>query len=184
MTTSVVDDRVANQTTEEWIKEYTNGNPVIPANNSESNKRASIPQLRFDHHRTTNYKTGCVALSFTNLVTNQECVAFFNCDLTRQRGPKKGENYRVGRGGQFLPPKRGKFRAFFLEANGKPPRRWAAVHKELKARFKDLTFTGEMIVGYTKDGKPFNKVKNIRVIEEQIGDNLGTTKEQFIDIPF
>jgi hypothetical protein len=41
-----------------------------------------------------------------------------------------------------------------------------------------------MIVGYTKDGKPFNKVKNIRVIEEQIGDNLGTTKEQFIDIPF
>jgi len=80
----------------------------------------------------------------------------------------------VGRDGQFLPPERGNFRVFFLEANGKPPRRWAAVHKELKARFTDLTFTGETIVGYTKDGKPFNKVKNIRVIEEQIGNNKGT----------
>ena len=184
MTTSVVDDRVANQTTGEWIKEYTTGNPVIPTNNSESNKRASIPQLRFDHHRTTNYKTGSVALSFTNLVTNQECVAFFNYDLTRQRGSKKGEKYRVGRGGQFLPPKQGKFRAFFLEANGKPPRRWAAVYKELKARFKDLVFTGEIIEAYTKDDKPFNKVKNVRVIEEQKRNNLGTTKEQFIDMSF
>ena len=63
-------------------------------------------------------------------------------------------------------------------------RRWAAVYKELKARFKDLTFTGEMIVGYTKDGKPFNKVKNIRVIEEQKRNNLGTTKEQFVDMSF
>ena len=182
--TSVVDDRVAKQTNDEWIEEYTTGNPVIPTNNSESNKRASIPQLKFDHHRTTNYKTGSVALSFTNLVTNQECVAFFNCDLTRQRGSKKGEKYRVGRGGQFLPPKQGKFRAFFLEANGKPPRRWAAVYKELKARFKDLVFTGEIIVAYTKDDNSFNKVKNVRVIEEQKRNNLGTTKEQFGDMSF
>jgi len=184
MMTSVVDDRVAKQTNEEWIKEYTTGNPVIPTNNSESNKRASIPQLKFDHHRTANYKTGCVVLSFIDLVTNQEYVAFFNCNLTRQRGSKKGEKYRVGRGGQFLPPKQGKFRAFFLEANGRPPRRWAAVYKELKARFKDLIFTGEKCVSYRKDGKPFNKVKNIRVIEEQKRNNLGTKKEQFIDMPF
>ena len=91
---------------------------------------------------------------------------------------------KLERGGQFLPPKQGKFRAFFLEANGKPPRRWAAVYKELKARFKDLVFTGEIIVGYTKDGKPFNKVKNARVTEEQKRNNLGTTKEQFIDNSF
>ena len=158
--------RVQDQSTDEWLQEYEKGAALAPAKTKPEEKSCSNLRLRFDHHRTAHSKSGPVILSFINIPTNQECVAFYNCDLRRQRGHKRGENYRVGIGGQFLPPQRGKFRTFYLDTVGGPPRRWAAVHKELKARFVNLIFTGEKCVSYHKDGKPFDKLNNVRILEE------------------
>ena len=66
-------------------------------------------------------------------------------------------------GGQFLPPVRGKFRKFWHGCVGTSPRRWAAVHKEMKSRLKALKFQGEMFVAAKSDGEAYNKVINIRL---------------------
>ena len=149
-------DRVKDQTLDEWVEELKSGKPVSP-----KNKPYFVTGLKFDHHRTT--KTGSVVLSFNSSSLEDEVVAFFNCDIRRQRGPKKGQTYPSGIGGQFLPPKRGKFRAFWLQAMGKPPKRWAAVHKELKPKLKDLKFEGMVEFGYTEEGRRFKKVVGLKV---------------------
>jgi len=41
----------------------------------------------YQGHRTT--KLGCLVLSFVNIETEEEAVAFFNVDVRRQRGPKE-----------------------------------------------------------------------------------------------
>lgn len=94
---------------------------------------------------------------------SEEVIAFFNCDIRRQRGELKGKTYKTGVGGQFLPPARGKFRAFWQESVGAPPRRWAAVHKEIKPRLKGLSFQGEMYTAEKKDGEPYHKVINLHL---------------------
>ena len=149
------DDRVAQQTTEQWLAEYSDAKP-----NATVVKDRLITRLVFDHHRTT--KGGAVVLSFRH--RNEEIVAFFNCDIRRQRGKQKGQSYRSGLGGQFLPRPRSKFRAFWLECTGKAPRRWAAVHKEIGPRLKSLEFKGDITTEQSTDGKIYKKVTNLRLL--------------------
>ena len=94
----------------------------------------------YQGHRTT--KLGSLVLSFVNIETEEEAVAFFNVDVRRQRGPKKGDSYRTGQGGQFLPLPRSNFRKFWSSTVGEDPRRWASVHKELKSKLRGKRFTG------------------------------------------
>ena len=143
---------MVNQSTEEWLAEYSSGSSY-----SDEKERRLIRGLVFDHHRTT--KDGSVVLSFN--WGDEEVVAFFNCDVYRQRGPLKGSKYKTGRGGQFLPPERGKFRKFWQACIGKPPRRWAAVHKELKPRLKELRFQAEMVEASKSDGEAYYKLTDL-----------------------
>ena len=147
-------DRISRQTTEEWLVEYAGTHSSAPAGD-----KLFITGPTFDHHRTT--KTGALVLSFC--WQSDEAVAFFNCDIRRQRGPLKGQSYKIGIGGQFLPPERGKFRAFWQESVGAPPRRWAAVHKEIKSRLKGLAFQGEMYTAEKKNGEAYKKVINLHL---------------------
>ena len=124
-------------------------------------------------------------LSFIDPETSEEYVAFFNADIRIQRGKNKGNSYRSGHGGQFLPAKRSKFRKFWGKVVGEAPRRWALVHKELKARFRGKLFTGEVERCLDKNREPYNKLINPRkLIEleqnqyEQLGNKSGTKKEQ------
>ena len=140
----------------------------------------STPILVYDSHRTSknpSYKTGTLTLVFINVETGQEVVAFFNVDVTHQKKPNRGKNKTLGRGCEFLPAKGSNFRKFWLIVTGIELSRWAAVHKKLKSKFKGLKFTGDLTVGYDKDGKPFNKVTNVRLIEPS-GNKIGTKVEQ------
>jgi hypothetical protein len=147
-------DRISGQTAEEWLAEYTGAHSSAPAVDKQF-----ITGLVFDHHRTT--KTGSVVLSFRWQF--DEVVAFFNCDIRRQRGPLKEQSYQTGIRGQFLPPGCGKFRAFWQESVGAPPRRWAAVHKEIRSRLKGLEFQGEMYTAKKKNGEAYKKVINLHL---------------------
>jgi hypothetical protein len=169
------DRRARLQSCEEWLEEYETGIPVIPAN--------SKLILSYDHHRTANSYKGAVVLSFMDS-NGDEYVKFFNVDLYHQRGSKKGTQRKIGLGGQFLPPRRGEFRKWYLKVVGSEPKRWATVHKELKARLKATCFTGVFEIAVDSAGRKFFRLKNVEVLEEQIGHKEGTTVEQFSDIPF
>tara|TARA_B100001250_G_C19803492_1_gene792186 strand:+ start:1631 stop:2164 length:534 start_codon:yes stop_codon:yes gene_type:complete len=177
----MIHNRVCSQTNEEWLQEYETG-VVTPI--KEKQKPVNVLELVFDHHRTARTKSGSVILCFVEVATGEEYVAFFNADLNQQRGSRKGEPKKIGVGGQFLPPNRGKFRKWWVRTVGAKPKRWSTVHKELKPRLKGLKFTGDTDISYKKNGQPFNRVKNLRTLKLQVRNNLGTSEEQFCDIPF
>lgn len=180
------DRRARLQSCDEWLEEYETGKPVIPEE-AFKQKRVFAQDhrlvLRYDHHRTAKTYSGVVILSFLDS-NEDEYVIFFNADIRFQRGPKKGALRKVGLGGQFLPPKRGKFRKWYLKVVGSEPKRWATVHKELKARLKATCFTGVFEIAMDSAGRKFFRLKNVEVLKEQIGHKEGTTVEQFSDIPF
>ena len=134
--------------------------------------------LIFDHHRTT--RQGSVILSFR--LGRDEVVAFFNCKVERQRGKRQGEKYRTGMSGQFLPPERGKFRSFWMDSVGRAPRRWAACHKEIRSRFKNLSFEGRIVEARKSDGTLYWKVTDLRCSDAPpVRDNPVTIREQNVD---
>ena len=177
----MIPNRVYSQTNEEWLLEYETG--VVKPTEKTCRQLPTL-ELVFDHHRTARTKSGSVILCFVEVATGEEYDAFFNVDLTRQRGSRKGEPKKIGVGGQFLPPNRGKFRKWWVRTVGAEPKRWSTVHKELKPRLKGLKFTGDTDIIYKKDGQPFNRVKDLRTLKLQVRNNLGTSEEQFCDIPF
>lgn len=181
-------ERIKNQTIDEWVEEYETGKPVIPACTTHKVQSDPVPDecslvLRYDHHRTANSYSGVVVLSFLD-DQETEYDAFFNADLCHQRGPNRGKMRRTGTGGQFLPPRRGTFRKWFRKVTGSDPVRWSTVHKELRARLKNLRFTGDVDQAVNQYGKPFNRLRNIRLLEGHAGHKKDTQAQQFDDIPF
>ena len=173
-------DRVYHQTTEEWLAEYDTG-IVKPAKETRSQRCNLV--LVFDHHRTARTKSGSVILSFTDIATGEEHVAFFNADLTWQRGSRKGTQKPTGLGAPFYPPERGSFRKWWLRTLKREPQRWSTVHKELKSCLKGLQFTGLADISHKKNGQPFHRVKGLVLLKPQLGNNFGTSREQLYDIP-
>ena len=173
-------ERVKYQTNEEWIQEYETGIKVMPAApRNDSLPCPRVPLLKFDSHRTT--KNGSLVIAFIDMETGQEVDAFFNVDIKRKRGTHKGKNYRCGEGGQFLPKSRSKFRKFWMTVVGQEPRRWASVHKEMRSKLREFTFTGKISTSYTKDNALFLKINDLKIIEtnlEQPRNNLETRMEQ------
>ena len=174
-----------------WIKAYESRESVtsMPLDDTYmSSKVSSVLQTsptqevgnlyEYQGHRTT--KQGSLVLSFVNVETEEEAVAFFNVDVRRQRGPKKGESYRTGQGGQFLPLPRSNFRKFWSSTVGENPRRWASVHKELKSKLRGKRFTGNPEVATKSDGRNYTRVKNLSLVKRK-GNNTGATLRQSCD---
>lgn len=175
-------ERIKSQSESEWLEEYTTGVAAPYVRKPLAESAASLV-LKYDHHRTANARSNSVVLSFID-ARGERYDAFFNVDLNGQRGVKKGKQRKTGEGGQFLPPKRGKFRKWYLSIVGKAPDRWSMVHRHLRPRLKELTFTGDVDTSFTANGKPFKRLKNVRVANTQNWDKIGTTDEQHWDIPF
>ena len=174
------DERARFQTVEEWLLEYETGKPVMPGTLSKPvSTLHPIPILQHESHRTT--RDARVVLAFRDIETGKEVVAFFNVDIRRQRGRYKGTFYRTGLSGQFNVNKRHKFYEFWMRAIGAEPLRWCRVHKEMKSKLKGLTFTGELSIGYDKDGSPYTQVKNLKILDTmqtQAMHKLDTNKTQ------
>jgi hypothetical protein len=162
------DQRARIQSTDEWLEELYTGRPVPPSARLGRKPIIQRTTLKYDHHRTS--KRGNLILAFIDEQTKKEIVCFFNVDVSRQRGEKKGQLYRTGLGGQFLPPERGKFRKFWLKVVGQPPSRWASVYKHLNRQLGGRVFTGALEVRYRNDGTPFDMVTEVFELLEPDGN--------------
>ena len=167
------DYSVDDQATAQWLSDFKVRTRTPPARGSRH-----CSGLVFDNHRTT--RRGSVVLSFR--LGGEEVVVFFNCSVVRQRGKRRGENYRTGIWGQFLPPERGKFRSFWMDTVGKAPRRWAASHKEIRSRLKDLSFEGQVSQAQKSDGTFYLKVTDLQRSRVFCGkDNCDPKSGQSVD---
>jgi hypothetical protein len=176
---------------ESWIKAYESRESATSMPLDDTYMYPRVPKIlestpiqevgsiyEYQGHRTT--KQGSLVLSFVNIETEEEAVAFFNVDVRRQRGINKGDSYRTGQGGQFLPLPRSNFRKFWLETIGESPRRWASVHKELKPKLCRMLFTGCPEIAKKCDGRNYIRLKNLRLVERK-GNEMETAKEQYCD---
>lgn len=112
----------------------------------------SIHKFRYVDHRTT--RTKSVALEFESIDGKFNAVMFCNVQLKSSRGTCYPSGFR----GQFIPPKRGKFRKFWMKVVGKVPRRWCRVHEVLRSAFRDEVFTGKVEHAVSSKGEPYFKI--------------------------
>jgi len=176
-------ERTRLQTVDEWLLEYETGKPILPGIQEIELTRPQIIShiLRYESHRTTT--SGRLVLVFIDIGTGQEVNAFYNVDIKRIYGKYKGTSYRTGLGGQFNVTPRYKFYKFWMNVVEKKPFRWCKVHKELKSKFGNLKFTGELSTGYKEDGSPFMQVKNLHKVDTtraQTKHIFDTTEAQLV----
>ena len=187
-------ERAKRQSTDEWIEEFSTGQPVTPKQEQSAPYKPWIRDapaeavsnlqiikqrtLAYDTHRTTS-SNGHLILIFTDSETGDEVAAFFNVDIRQQRGIGKGQANRTGHLGKFYPPPRSKFRKFWMECIGEEPIRWALAHKFLKTRLKSLLFTGVITEELRKDRRTGKQVPYLKVTDvtkvEQSGHKLVTS---------
>jgi len=99
-------ERAKRQSTDEWIEEFSTGQPVTPKQEQSAPYKPWIRDapaeavgnlqiikqrtLAYDTHRTTS-SNGHLILIFTDSETGDEVAAFFNVDIRQQRGIGKGQ---------------------------------------------------------------------------------------------
>lgn len=137
------------QTNREWLAEF---DCVIGEPAKYAPKNTVIDQFRYIDHRTT--KTGSLVLEFEFINQGKKAVCFFNVKIRSSRG----NNYSSGSRGQFIPPLRGKFRKFWMDTVGEEPIRWCRVHKSLRSKLSQLTFTGETETCIDSNGQEYLKL--------------------------
>jgi hypothetical protein len=122
---------------------------------NSSNQADGEFSWRFVYHCTT---PRAVALNFESLDDeNKKAVCFFNSSLISSHG----KSYPAGKGGQFIPPKGGKFRQLWMEAVGVEPYRWCIVNRSMRSKLSDLVFTGRAVNAIDSKGRPYLKLPEI-----------------------
>ena len=176
-------ERVCKQTNDEWLKEYNTGKPVYPVTVNNSPPVTNLDKENnlyiYDSHRTTRLSRG--AFIFINTDTGEEAILWFNVDIYRKRGKRKGEPYRTGYKGQFYPKRRSKFRKFWMDVIGAEPYRWSIVYRQLKSRLKGLTFKCDTETAYDSKGNPYIKINTITLVDTNQAQKehiSGTNKAQ------
>ena len=111
--------------------------------------------FKYIDHRTT--RNGSLVLEFQSLDGKTKVVKFFNVSLDG-----RDKKYPAGYRGQFNPPKRGKFREFWMFCVGREPPRWCRIHKMIRSTLKGLIFTGSYDTAYDKNGHPYNKFSELK----------------------
>ena len=105
-------------------------------------------------YRYTGYSTrsdkrgsGRLVLDFLDTDTGELIPAFFNVNIAYQRGPKKGQNFKVGRNGRFWVLPGCKFARMWNKTIGQPDK-CSTLYRQM-GYLKPIRFTGEVRVSET-----------------------------------
>jgi uncharacterized C2H2 Zn-finger protein len=85
---------------------------------------------------------GRLEIEFVSRRTDETVKAYFNIEITYQRGVNKGHDYRTGRNGRFWPKPYSKFSKFWEQTFG-TPERWSTVYRQM-SKMKSFCFTGNV----------------------------------------
>jgi hypothetical protein len=161
--------RPEDQTRDEWLADYSGctAEEYRKAKGVGSDQKFLLNLIikpdknlfRYIDHRTTS--KGSVAMDFESIDGGTSATVFFNVGLRSNRS----KNYPSGNRGQFIPPPKGNFRKFWIQAVGKEPPRWCRVHKSMGSKLGGLVFTGNITQETDSKGKPYNKLRNARAIK-------------------
>ena len=148
---------IKRQTRGEWLNEYDRasggGTRSVPDRKTVIDHDTYL--FRYLDHRTTTKSS--VAMEFESLDGELRATRFFNVSLQSPRGRR----YSAGRRGQFIPPKQGKFRQFWMHAVGKEPTPWCRVHRSMRSRLGPLVFIGRFEPANDSKGQSYFRFSEV-----------------------
>lgn len=100
---------------------------------------------------------GRLVIEFINDGTGEIIQAFFNVNITFQRGVKKGDYFKSGNKGRFWIFPRSKFANFWIQAMGQPDK-WSTLYRKM-SHLKPLYFTGDI-----KTSATYQQLINIKKV--------------------
>ncbi len=122
--------------------------------------------LQGGSYRFTDYMTrkdkrgnGRLVIEFANNGTGEIIEAYFNVNITYQRGVNNGAYFKTGYRGRFWVLPRSKFAAFWIAAIGQPEK-WSTVYRQMN-RLKGLEF-----VGNEKQSATYKQLIDIRALRK------------------
>jgi len=101
---------------------------------------------------------GRLVLALVSDETGELIPAFFNCNITYQRGPKKDDYFEVGRGGRFWLKPGSNFALFWLATFGKTEK-WSRIYRQLN-RLKPISLSGSI-----KKAATYDQVVNLKAVK-------------------
>lgn len=87
---------------------------------------------------------GRLVMEFLSEDTGELILAYFNANITYQRGAKKGEYFKTGNNGRFWVSPNAKFGKLWDQALGQPDR-WSTLYRQM-SHLKPLYFSGQIEV--------------------------------------
>ncbi len=105
--------------------------------------------------RKDKFGKGRLAIEFISVDTGELLQAYFNVNITQQRGPKKGEYFKTGRNGRFWVFRGSKFATFWIQAIEQPDK-LSTLYRQM-SRLKPLYFSGEI-----KSSTSYRQLINIK----------------------
>lgn len=152
---------IKRQTNNEWLNDYDRasggGIRSLPARKAVIDHETRL--FRYVDHRTTTKSS--VAMEFESLDGALRATYFCNVAL---RSPR-GKLYPAGKRGQFIPPRNGKFRRFWMQAAGKEPARWCRAHKSMRSQLRSLAFVGRYERAMDSKDQPYFRLTQIQAQE-------------------
>ncbi len=93
--------------------------------------------------RKDKHGNGRLVLEFIGLETGEEVYAYFNIEITHQRGANKGLHFKTGRNAQFWPKPHSKFWKLWVQLFAEPER-WSTVYSQMN-KMKSCRFSGKVL---------------------------------------
>jgi hypothetical protein len=168
-------NRIASQTTEEWLRDYDPAAPTIRTGKSpveaphsvakespistpsETVSNAGLYRYRGFSTRRDERGKGRLMLDMANIETGEIYTAFFNCNVTYQRGGNRNKFFKTGRKGRFWVYPGSKFAKLWLQAVGEPER-WSIIYRQMR-RLESISFVGQV-----KNGTSYQQVCDLKVL--------------------
>ena len=114
---------------------------------------------RFLSHSTRKDKRGKgrLVIELVSNDTGEVIQAYFNVNITFQRGAKKGGYFKTGDKGRFWVFPRSKFADFWIQTIGQPDK-WSTLYRQM-SHLKKLYFSGEL-----KTSETYQQLINIKKV--------------------
>jgi len=142
--------------TQELVDRLSQLKPIL----IEDLKDEQIPRkglYRYQCHSTRKDKhgKGRLVIEFISVDTGELLQAYFNVNITCQRGAKKGEYFKTGRNGRFWVFPGSKFATLWIQAIGQPDK-LSTLYRQM-SHLKPLYFSGEL-----KSSTSYQQLVNIK----------------------
>jgi len=145
--------RVEDQTLRKWLSESDPGAKTRAAENPSTEANHLFEFVGYSTRADQRGK-GRVVLHLYDVDTGEILPAFFNVNITYQRGPLAGQNFKIGRNGRFWVYPRSKFATFWLDNFGCVAQ-WSIVWRQVN-RLKPFRFSGDV-----KRCQKYNQIINL-----------------------